>query len=255
MMKSYDIKTHLVAYGKGIDKYLPKHLRNNTDLQSRALVVEDLDMVDDVEFIVRGYLTGSGLDAYNKTGQVCGHKLPSGLQDGDKLPCLLDTPSTKAQVGHDEHRSATEVRAMWPEQTYLAFKIYQIANGYASSKGVVLADTKFELGKNVCLADEALTPDSSRFWDLSEWLESRKKPIGRKAPSSCDKQLVREWGKTKGFNDIDPKNPRDVARVHRMKVPQSIINQTTDTYCRIFCRLTGMALEQFQRKVMHIVPS
>lgn len=252
MMESFGIKTHLMAYGAGIDCYLPKHLRGNTDLQSRALVVRKKDMVDDVEFIVRDCLTGTGKKAYDETGEVCGHKLPKGLQDGDELPCILDTPSTKAKKGHDEHISAASVRAKRPKQTYLAIKIFQIGARYAAKMGIKLCDTKFEFAKDGTLTDEVLTPDSSRFWSFTEWLLSRKPAKDRKAPSAYDKQLARIWGILMGINKLDPKKPMDVKKVHAMVVPRWLIKQLTMVYRYIFWRLTEMTIEQYLRQVMGV---
>jgi phosphoribosylaminoimidazole-succinocarboxamide synthase len=254
MLEEYGIKHHMVAYGSAIDQYLPTCLRGNPDLQSRALVVERLDMVDDVEFIIRAVLTGSSVKPYNKDGVVCGQRLPAGLQDGDELPFLFDGPSNKAQEGHDEHVPADEIRAKYPLQIYLAIKIFQIAQRHARRCGIILADTKFEFGKNGTIADEVLTPDSSRFWPEPEWREGRKGE-NRKAPASFDKQIVREWGKTLGIHDsskFDPEKPEDVDNVHAMVVPKEIIAQTTQTYRYIFWRLTSFTIEQYLHQVMHV---
>jgi phosphoribosylaminoimidazole-succinocarboxamide synthase len=148
LLEKFGIKHHMIAYGAGIDKYLPKHLRGNVDLQSRAIVVKRCAMVDDREFIVRQAITGSALEPYGETGEVCGHKLPPGLQDGDQLPYLLDTPSTKAKKGHDEHVSAEETRVKYPLQTYLAIKIFQIIDGWCRKCGIYLADFKLEFAKD-----------------------------------------------------------------------------------------------------------
>jgi len=249
-LAGFGFRTHFVAAGDGIDEYLPKYLRGNADLQSRAMVVLNLAMAP-VEFVFRNCLTGSGKDAYIKTGQVCGHKLPSGLQDGDQLPYILDTPTTKAEEGHDEHTDAKAVRAEYPEMIYKLLCIVQLARDYCGAHGIMLADTKFEGSKEV-LGDEVLTPDSSRFSDLHEWLESRKPAEGRKAPSSLDKQLVREWGISRGIKKLDPKKPEDVEKVHAMVVPDEIIAQTTETYRYIFWRLTGMTIEQYLSGVMKV---
>jgi len=252
MLERYDIKHHMVAYGSAIDQYLPEILWGYIDLQSRAIVVVKLDMVDDVEFIIRAVLTGSSVKPYNATGLVCGQKLPAGLQDGDELPFLLDSPSTKAVEGHDEHVPADEIRAKYPVQTYSAIKIFQIAQRHAKRCGIILADTKFEFGKNGTIADEVLTPDSSRFWPEPGWREGRK-GTERKAPGSYDKQIVREWGKTLGIHDsskFDPEKSEDVDNVHAMVVPKEIIAQTTQTYRYIFWRLTGKTIEQYLREIM-----
>lgn len=243
-------KTHFVAAGSEIDQYLPEILKNNPDLQSRAMVVKKLEMAP-FEFIFRICLTGSGLKAYKKTGEVCGYKLAPGLQDGDELPCILDTPTDKAEEGHDEHVSAAVVRAKYPEAIHQMLRMVQIAMHYAESRGIKLADTKFE-GSADTLGDEVLTPDSSRFWNLNEWRQSRKAAEGRKSPMSLDKELVRTWGKTLGINDLDPTKQDDIGKVHGMVVPANIIAQTTATYRYIFWRLTGMTIEQYLRKVMKV---
>ncbi|MDD4931087.1 MAG: phosphoribosylaminoimidazolesuccinocarboxamide synthase [Candidatus Colwellbacteria bacterium] len=247
-LAEFGFETHFIASGVDIDKYLPEELRDDKDLQSRAMVVEELDMAK-WEFIFRICLTGSGLSAYKENGEVCGHKLPEGLQDGDELPYILDTPTTKAEEGHDEHASAELVRSAFPEATYRMINIVQIARAYAESKGIKLADTKFEGSKDK-LGDEVLTPDSSRFWDMQEWSKSRESTDKRKAPASLDKELVRIWGKSQGINKLDPKDLGDVDKVHAMIVPEEIISQTTATYRYIFWRLTGRTIEQYLREIM-----
>lgn len=249
-LAGFGFETHFVAAGADIDSYLPESLHGNADLQSRAMVVQELDMAP-YEFIFRICLTGSGLAAYKQNSRVCGHRLPSGLQDGDELPYILDTPTTKAEEGHDEHVSAGSVSAAYPGANYRMINMVQIAKAYAESRGIKLADTKFE-GSLDKLGDEVLTPDSSRFWDLREWRESRKPREDRKAPSSLDKELVRIWGKSMGINKLDPKNPNDVAAVHALDVPVRVIAQTMQTYRYIFWRLTGKTIEQYLREEMKV---
>jgi phosphoribosylaminoimidazole-succinocarboxamide synthase len=262
LLKKFGIRTHLVAYGSGIDKYLPKHLRGNVDLQCRALVVEKLDMVKKYEFIPRAVLTGSAVEPYKRTGKIFGERLPEGLQDGDELPSPMDTATTKAVVGHDEHVSAAAVRAEYPEVVYLAMKIFAIAQAVARKCGIFIADTKFEFGRKKVngkyvwvLGDEALTPDSSRFWSLVEWLLSRIPIIGRKAPAGFDKEPTRAWGKTLGINDgkkFNPKKPADVVKVHAIPVPAAVTKATTERYRYIFWRLTGMTIETYLRVIMKV---
>lgn len=248
------IKTHLLAAGPAIDRYLPEALRGNPELQSQAMVVRKLAMAD-VEFVARGVLTGSGLKSYKATGAVCGIALPPGLQDGDELPEVIATPTTKAQEGHDEAMDAAAVREKYPEETALLLKIFSHAANVARRSGILLADTKFEFGRDeagrVVLGDEALTPDSSRFWDAAVWAAGRK--LGdRKAPPPFDKQLVREWGIKQGINKLDPLKPEDVARVQSLEVPRELIEATTQTYRYIFWRLTGMKLETYLRGVLGV---
>ena len=248
-LKQFGFETHFVAAGVDIDGYLPEELRGDRDLQSRAMIVEELDMAK-LEFIFRICLTGSGLNAYKANSEVCGHKLLEGLQDGDELPYILDTPTTKSEEGHDEHVPAALVRALYHEANYRMINIVQIADAYAKSRGIKLADTKFE-GSHDKLGDEILTPDSSRFWDYEEWQKSRASK-DRKAPPSLDKELVRTWGKSKGINKLDPENPEDVQKVHDMTIPEDIINQTTATYRYIFWRLTGKTIEDYLHEVMNV---
>ena len=150
------VRTHLMAAGAAIDEHVPVHLWGNPQLQARAMVVRRLKMTD-VEFIGRGYLTGSGLKSYNETGLVCGHHLSPGLQDGDQLPAMIATPTTKAQEGHDEALNAAAIRERYPEETRLLLEIYGVVHDVAHRNGIVLADTKLEFGRDeagkVILAD------------------------------------------------------------------------------------------------------
>jgi phosphoribosylaminoimidazole-succinocarboxamide synthase len=250
-LSQFGFKTHFVAAGSDIDDYLPEHQTRNTCLQSTAIVVRKLSMAP-VEFIARAVLTGSAVKSYQQNLEVCGHKLQSGLQDGDALACFLDTPTTKAEVGHDENLSATEVRQKYPGQTYTLLQVFQIASQYAEQKGIKLADTKLEFGQDGTIADEILTPDSSRFWEYSTWLEGRKIKDGRKAPPPYDKQLVRAWGIEQGVNKLDPVNPDHVAKVHSLKVPQELIKRTTQVYRYIFWRLTGLTIEKYLQTKMGV---
>src|SRR3989344_8838866 len=250
-LDQFGFKTHLVAAGSGIDDYLPNFQRGNICLQSTAIVVRRLSMVP-VEFIARAVLTGSALKSYNQNLEVCGHKLPPGLQDGDALPCILDTPTTKAEVGHDENLSAAEVRQKYPGQTYALLQVFQIASQYAEQRGIKLADTKLEFGEDGTLGDEVGTADSSRLWQYTGWLDGREIPEGRKAPPPYDKQLVRAWGIEQGIDKLDPLNPDHVALVHSMKVPEDLIKRTTQVYRYIFWRLTGQTIENYLRGKMGV---
>jgi phosphoribosylaminoimidazole-succinocarboxamide synthase len=250
------IKHHMVAYGSAIDNYLPDHLRNNPDLQSRALVIEWLDMVDDVEFIVRGALLGTGKKAYDATGEICGIKLQPGLQEGDEINPPIATPSTKAKEGHDEHVSAEEIRKKYPVQTALVVKLFSLAQEFCKEHGIFLGDSKFEVSKvnalgEVIVGDEVLTPDSSRFHELVVWRAGRKLTV-RKAPPSFDKETVRAKGKEVGIDKLDPSNPDDVAKAHAWVVPEELIAQTTKVYRYIFWRLTGSTIEDYLQNVMRV---
>ena len=142
-LRQFGIQTHLVAVGSAIDEFLPENLRGNIDLQSRAVVVKRLKMAP-VEFIARAVLTGSAIKSYQKSSEVCGHKLMPGLQDGDELPFIMDTPTSKAEVGHDENLPADEIRRKYPGQTYSLIQIFQIIAHKAKEQGIFLADTKLE---------------------------------------------------------------------------------------------------------------
>ncbi len=248
-----DIVPHdLVAYGSGIDTYLPANLRNNRELQKRASVVRKLAMLP-IEAVVRGYLTGSGWESYQRDRMVCGHRLPELLFDGVQLPYVIFTPTTKEEEGHDEHIDADYVgRKYSPAVERISLQLYQSALGFARGRGIVLADTKFEFGTNgsvLTLGDELLTPDSSRFWNLDEW---RNAAAAYTSPSSLDKQFVREEGRRLGIKGLDPRRSEDRARVHGFEIAPSICAQTTRIYRHIFSRLAGMKLEMYQRYVMAI---
>ncbi|OGZ79352.1 MAG: hypothetical protein A2358_00085 [Candidatus Staskawiczbacteria bacterium RIFOXYB1_FULL_37_44] len=250
-LEGFGIKTHLLAAGADIDAHLPDALRGNVDLQSRAIVIRRMQMAP-VEFIVRAVLTGSAVKSYRETGKVCGHIIPPGLQDGDAFPYLLDTPTTKAEEGHDENMDFMQVRQRYPQQTLQALQVFQICSAYAESRGIKIADTKFEFGADGTIGDEIMTPDSSRFWEYQTWLEGRKPTADRKAPPPYDKQLVRAWGITKGINKLNPENLGDVLRVHSLDLPEGLIRQTTQTYRYIFWRLTGTTIEVYLRENMDV---
>ena len=253
-LRDQGVNTHFIAAGKGIDAYLPEDLRGDAHLQSRAMVVKRLTMRL-VEFIARAYLTGSGLAEYKRSGTVCGHKLSEGLQDGDKLPCILDTPTTKAEEGHDEALDAAQIRARYPHETKALLEIFRFVFLWAERKGIIFADTKLEFGLdgggNLTLGDEAATPDSSRYWDRLTWLEGRKAEE-RKAPPPLDKQLVRAWGIEQKINKLDPRNPEHVAQVHALKIPEHLILATTQTYRYVFWRLFSVTLEKYLDRALGI---
>ncbi len=260
---------HLVAFGGDIDQYLPYEIRmdkkNLNKIRKRAIVVKKFDMLP-VECIARGYLTGSGWKAYQEDGAVCGHQLSAGLHDGSKLPKAIFTPTTKAAVGHDEHISAESVIKEYGAIDWLTLEIYSAIAEFASQKGVILADTKFEFGQNdkgdVILCDEVATPDSSRFWDKGEWEEASARG---KSPSGYDKEPVRQWGKTVatpftdsrenliiGIHKLDNTDSEHIAFVSSLKIPREVLTATTGRYSTIFKLLTGQTLEQFQKEVMGI---
>jgi phosphoribosylaminoimidazole-succinocarboxamide synthase len=249
------LKQDIIRMGVDIDSELPLMIRNNRDLQKRAVVAQNLDMIP-VEAIVRGYITGSGWKTYHETRpnhRLCGHVLPVGLRDGDALEVPLFTPTNKAEEGHDEDMNATTVRAQFGETLeMLTLKLYQVARRVALESGIILADTKLEFGMAdhvLTLGDERFTPDSSRFWLTTDWAQSRDKGT---SPTSFDKQFVREWGKTVGIDKLNPLNETDLAYVHGLSVPGDVLQRTRQLYRYIFFLLAGKRLETFQREDMGI---
>lgn len=251
----------LVAFGSEIDQHLPEELRGNPALQKRAVVITRLAMVP-IEFVVRGYLTGSGWESYQQSGMVCGQPLPPSFKNGSRLAAPLFTPTTKADSGHDLPLSPGEVSQKFgPRPEEMALEIYKLGRDYAESRGIILADTKFEFGFrpgqsltknrdfNFILADEVLTPDSSRYWGLLEWQKAQARGS---LPPSLDKQVVRDWGKTHQIQELSPENPDHLEMIDNLRVPHEVLLWTTKIYRYIFWRLTSMKLEQFQRKVMGI---
>ncbi len=204
---------------------------DRVQVTGRAFVVKRLKPLP-IEAIVRGYLAGSGWKDYKKTGAVCGIKLPAGLQEAQKLPQPLFTPSTKAAAGeHDENISFERARqllgdARAAEVRDATLALYTQAAEYAATKGIIIADTKFEFGVDesgrMYLIDEALTPDSSRFWPADEYR------IGCNPPS-FDKQFVRDWLEASGWNKQPP----------APKVPPDVLQKTSDKYREALRRLIG----------------
>lgn len=201
----------------------------------RAMLVERLDMVK-VECVARGYLTGSGLSEYRASGAVCGVVLPGGLVDGSRLDEPIFTPATKADVGeHDENVSYDHVvdlvgEPLAAQLRRLTLAVYSRGEAIARDRGVILADTKLEFGRRadgtLVLADEVLTPDSSRFWPASEWAPGRSQP-------SFDKQFVRDWlmSPASGW-DRDSEAPPP-------PLPPDVVARTRDRYVEAYQRLTG----------------
>ena len=197
----------------------PNHVVSFTDVpdevRGRALLVEKLEMFP-VECVVRGYITGSGWKDYQASGEICGIQLPEGLQESDQLPEPIFTPATKAELGdHDENVDfdrAAEIlgdRALLEELRRLSIAIYSFAAEHARSRGIILADTKFEFGRGregrIVLGDEVLTPDSSRFWPADGYEPGRGQP-------SFDKQFVRDWATQSGWDKSPPAPPLPQAR-------------------------------------------
>jgi phosphoribosylaminoimidazole-succinocarboxamide synthase len=240
---------HFVAFGAGIDEYLPEKLRGSSDLQKRMIIVHEAEPLT-VEVIPRGFLTGSGWADYQATGMVSGNVLPPGLHDGSQLPGVIITHSTKAPMG--EHDVNIDYPTFCREigDPNIAAKvidlsrfIYEKAFRYSKERNVIIADTKFEFGYNVVtrklmLIDEILTPDSSRFWDHLLWLKAQEE---KKSPESLDKQPARNWGSKVGIKQ----NPSIIP-------PDSVVEGTTERYLDAVYRLTGQTLFEFQAEVMDI---
>ncbi len=206
-------------------------------LAGRAVICERLAMFP-VECVARGYLTGSGLLDYRGTGKVCGIALPAGLEDGSRLPEPIFTPATKAALGaHDENVDYATVVAVVGTDTAgalrdLTLAVYRRAEAIAREQGIILADTKFEFGARpdgtIVLADEVLTPDSSRFWPADQWRPGR-------AQASYDKQYVRNWL-------LSPASGWDRSSgVPPPPLPSDVVEQTRSTYIEAFERLTGQS--------------
>jgi len=205
------------------------------EVTDRAMRVRKLQMYP-VECVVRGYLSGSGWKEYRQTGEVCGIELPDGLTESSKLPEPIFTPATKAEIGeHDENvdfdRAAEIVgdRALMEELRRISIELYQRAADHAAERGIILADTKFELGRHsgaeIVLGDEVLTPDSSRFWPADSYEPGRSQP-------SFDKQYVRDWADEEGW-DHNPPAP---------ELPPDVVEQTRAKYVEAYERITGRSL-------------
>ena len=209
---------------------LPEEFAPYADyLNGRFMLVHKMEMLP-AECIVRGYLTGSGLASYQETGEVCGIKLPEGLVESSKIPEAIFTPSTKAEIGdHDENISYEQTVELMGEEDAselrrLSLAVYNKAADYAASRGIIIADTKFEFGKlggEIRLGDEVLTPDSSRFWAASSYQEGQSQP-------SFDKQFVRDWLNANWDRTGNP--PR---------LPQDIIDATSEKYIQAYELITG----------------
>jgi phosphoribosylaminoimidazole-succinocarboxamide synthase len=214
----------------GIDPLSVVAPEERAEVEGRAIVVKKFKPLG-IEAIVRGYLIGSGWKDYQKTGAVCGIALPAGLQEAQKLPEVLFTPSTKAPAGaHDENISFAEAEKIVGADVArqvkeLAIKLYTQAAEYAATRGIIIADTKFEFGLDdnnvVHLIDEILTPDSSRFWPIATY------KVGS-SPESFDKQFVRDWLEGQPWNKQAPA-PR---------VPQDVLDRTSAKYAEALRLLT-----------------
>jgi phosphoribosylaminoimidazole-succinocarboxamide synthase len=201
------------------------------EARGRGMVVRKLSMLT-VECVVRGYITGSGWKDYLATGKVSGHTLPEGLKESDRLPEPLFTPSTKAEVGHDEaidFEGAVALigdRALAERVRDVSIALYEFAAEHARANGIILADTKFELGLDadgtLTIGDEMCTPDSSRFWPADEYEPGRGQP-------SFDKQFVRDWASSTGWDRNPPAPP----------IPDDVVARTREKYVEAYERITG----------------
>jgi phosphoribosylaminoimidazole-succinocarboxamide synthase len=221
------VDTHLISWD---DPVIP------SEFVGRAIVCRSLEMVP-VEAVARGYLTGSGLLDYRATGAICGNPLPPGLTDGDRLPEPIFTPATKAPMGeHDENVAYEAMVETVGAETAAALRdrtlaIYARASGIAAERGIILADTKFEFGRDAAgtlvLGDEVLTPDSSRFWPADRWEPGHAQP-------SYDKQYVRDWllSAASGWDRASGKRPP--------ALPDDVVAQTRARYVEAYELLTGL---------------
>lgn len=222
-----------------VHAYPAELLPYRDQLEGRSMLVKRCRM-EPIECVARGYISGSGWKDYRRTGAICGIPLPAGLLESDQLPEPIFTPATKAASGHDENISLEQAEKIIGRQTALllsdlTLRVYRKAADYAYSRGIILADTKFEFGWSVSgghtagellLADEVLTPDSSRFWLRAEYSPGR-------AQKSFDKQFVRDYLETLDWNKQPP----------APSLPQEVVDKTAEKYRDAYTRLTGAALK------------
>jgi len=222
------ITTELAAY--------PPEAQSAPDLAGRSMLVNRLTMMP-IECVVRGYLVGSGWKDYKATGTVCGHSLPPGMVEAQKLPKPLFTPSTKATDGRDQNIDRDAGILLGVEERFnrleqVAIELYETAAEYALERGIIIADTKFEFGEDetgrMVLGDEALTPDSSRFWPADEYATGG-------SPPSYDKQYVRDWLETLDW-DKTPPGPA---------IPDEVVAGTRARYVEAYERLTGGSFDAY----------
>jgi phosphoribosylaminoimidazole-succinocarboxamide synthase len=203
-----------------------------SELLGRTTIVKKAQRLD-VECIARGYITGSAWSEYKETGKVCGVRMPAGLVESEQFPEPIFTPTTKAEVGHDENMSAAQLVDLVGVEYANAIRLrtlalYQYAAQYAAQRGIIIADTKFEFGivdGEPIVIDEVLTPDSSRFWPADQYEPGRSQ-------ASFDKQFVRDWLSASGWNREPPAPP----------LPDDIVRRTSERYHEAFRRLTGEEL-------------
>ena len=225
------VPNHLVT--AEVSKYPKEAQKYGDQLRGRSMLVQRADMFP-VECVVRGYLSGSAWKEYKANGSVCGIKLPSGLRESDKLPEPIFTPATKATTGHDENISFEEMaKLVDPEDARnlrdLSLAVYQKAADYARTKGIIIADTKFEFGRTaagITLADEVLTPDSSRFWPADKYKPGMTQ-------ESFDKQYVRDYLEEIRWSKQPP----------APALPVEVARRTSEKYVEAYRQLTGRQLD------------
>ncbi len=225
------VPNHVVS--TKVDQY-PKDLHRFRDqLEGRSMLVKKA-RVFPIECVARGFLTGSGLKDYNRTGEVCGIRLPAGLRDSDRLPQPIFSPATKAETGHDENISEKQAAEIVGVENIrrlkeLTLSIYNRAVEFASKRGIIISDTKFEFGTIdgvIAIVDEMLTPDSSRFWPADRYSPGKPQP-------SFDKQFVRDYLERIGWNKQPP----------APELPDNIVQATSAKYVEALRILTGRELE------------
>jgi phosphoribosylaminoimidazole-succinocarboxamide synthase len=222
-----DVENHLIE--TEVENFPPELRADSAALAGRAVLVRKTEVVP-FECVARGYLAGSGWAEYRKTGKVCGISLPPGLVEADRLPEPIFTPATKAEHGHDENVSFDDMaNAIGQEEAAklrdMTLDLYRRASSCAESRGLILADNKLEFGRlegRIVWIDEAFTPDSSRYWDVTQY-----KP--GKSPASFDKQFVRDWLESTGWNKKPP----------APKLPEGVVRTTREKYLEAYRLLTG----------------
>jgi phosphoribosylaminoimidazole-succinocarboxamide synthase len=228
--KLADVVPNHVLTAKNFDGELTPYI---SSLAGRAMLVRKTEPIQ-IECVVRGYISGSGWKDYQKTGTICGVQLPSGLRESDRLPEPIFTPSTKATSGHDENISFEETiarigRPLAERLRETSLKIYRLASEHAAARGIIIADTKFEfglIGNDMIWIDEALTPDSSRFWPADQYVPGKAQP-------SFDKQYVRDYLERIGWNKQPP----------APALPPEVVTGTQQKYRDAFQQITGHSLD------------
>lgn len=243
-----------VFWFEQLGEIVPNHMLSAVSdvpqqLRGRALKVRRLEMLP-IECVVRGYLAGSGYNDYLASGAVCGVELPDGLIESSELPVPIFTPATKAEIGdHDENIDAAAAiaalggdEATFAEVKRLSIAIYEHARKHAATRGIILADTKFEFGRDpetgeIVLGDEVLTPDSSRYWPADAYEPGR-------VQASYDKQFVRDWARSTGWDKTPP----------APEIPPHIVTQTQERYIEAYEKLTGQPFATWLESVNYDAP-